>query len=315
MLSDGLRRRTIVNEDYIQEVPNARKKTSLSGRDRAEGWTHAKRSGHMHESDIAARLQSDLAFANGLSIRCFNETLGRPIEVSGGGTSAERVEDLFGSRTNGKPDLYVKWSAQRAARISLKKSMGGQVFLTSVARFVTGFEKQFGIHVPEKVRMGLDLFIGGSESQLREAMKGRRFCGPIHRRTGVSQEEHQSRLLGVTLEEHFSSEWAATLTWFAANIGDIAEFAFARGYAIRRTDFATHVWYLEPSHAPRFDLVVPVAQIKVCASRKRDEVRVGSRNGGSTIQLPFGFLQMHAPQSKNLMQFHHNYKKVKALVG
>jgi len=295
-------------------VPKTPKKSSGSGRNRAQGWTHAKRSGHRHESDVAARLQSDLVFANGLSVRCFNEKLGRPAKVSGGGASAEHVEDLFGSRTNGKPDLYIEWSAHRAVTISLKKSTGGQVFLTSVARFVAGFEKQFGVKVPTRVRTGLDLFIGGNESQLRKAMAGKQFRGPIHRRTGVSQEEHQTRLLGLTLERHFPSEWTATLDWFASNIGDIADFVFARGYATRHSDFATHIWYLEPGHTPEFDLIVPVTRIKSGASGKRDEVRVGSRNGGSTIQLPFGFLQMHAPKSENLMQFHHNYEKVKALV-
>lgn len=302
------------SETYIQVMPKVPRKSSKSGRNRAQGWTHAKRSGHRHESDVAARLKSDLVFANGLSIRCFNEKLGRPTNVGGGGASAEHVEDLFGSRTNGKPDLYVEWSANRFARISLKKSTGGQVFLTSVARFVTGFEKQFGIKVPTKVRTGLDLFIGGNESQLRKAMAGRQFRGPIHRRSGVSQEEHQTRLLGLTLEEYFPTEWTATLNWFAENIGDIADFVIARGYAKRATDFATHIWYLEPSHTPQFDLIVPIAKIKAGAFKKRTEVCVGERNGGSTIQLPFGFLQMHAPKSENLMQFHHNYDKVRDLI-
>lgn len=295
-------------------MPRASKRSSGSGRNRAQGWTHAKRSGHRHESDVAARLQSDLVFADGLSIRCFNEKLGQPAKVSGGGASAEHVEDIFGSRTNGKPDLYVEWSTHRAARISLKKSTGGQVFLTSVARFITGFEKQFGIAVPTNVRTGLDLFIGGNGSQLRKAMAGRQFCGPIHRRSGVSQEEHQTRLLGLTLEKYFPSEWSTTLNWFAENIGDIADFVFARGYAIRPADFATHIWYLSPRHTPQFDLIVPVARIKAGALRKRAGVRVGKRNGGSTIQLPFGFLQMHAPQSENLMQFHHKYEKVRDLI-
>lgn len=292
----------------------ASKKTSISGRNRAEGWTHAKRSGHRHESEVAARLQSDLVFANELSVKCFSEKLGRPAKVSGGGASAEHVEDLFGARTNGKPDLYVEWSAQRAARISLKKSSGGQVFLTSVPRFVIGFEKQFGVQVPTKVRTVLELFIGGNKLQLQKAMNGKRFCGPFHRRSGISQEEHQVRLLGLTLEKYFPSEWSATLKWFTENIGDLAEFVFARGYASKKTDFATHIWYLDQNHTPQFNLVIPVAQIKAGATKKQTEVRVGDRNGGSTIQLPFGFLQMHAPRSENLMQFHHNLEKVRSLV-
>lgn len=298
---------------YIQVMPRTPKRSPASGRNRAQGWAYAKRSGHRHESDVARRLQSDLVFANGLSIRCFDKSLGLPVHINGGGASADRVEDLFGSRTNGKPDLYVEWSGGLTARISLKKSKGGQVFLTSVARFITGFEKQFGVKVPTKVRTGLDLFIGGDASKLRLALAGRPFCGPIHRRSGVSQEEHQTRLLGLTLEKYFSSEWTTTLNWFSENIADITDFVFARGYATRPTDFATHIWYLEPSDTPHFDLIVPVNRIKAGAFKKRSEIRVGERNGGSTIQLPFGFLQMHDPQSENQMQFHHKYEKVRDL--
>ena len=51
---------------------------------------------------------------------------------------------------------------------------------------------------------------------------------------------------------------------------------------------------------------------KICegAVRKTEqETYYGEKNGGTTIQLPFGFVQWH--QAK--MQFHHNYWKVKAL--
>jgi hypothetical protein len=294
-------------------VPKLSKRNSRSGRDRAAGWTHAKRSGHRHESDIASRLRSDLSFADALSVRCFNEKLGLPANVGGGGASAKHVEDVFGARTNGKPDLYVEWSEHRTAKISLKKSTGGQVFLTSVERFVTGFEKQFGVNVPTSVKTGLDLFIGGNEPQLKRVMTGKRFCGPIHRRTEMSQEEHQTRLLGLTLERYFPSEWTATLDWFTANIGDIVDFVFARGHAKKAADFATHVWYLEPRQSPQFDLVLPITRIKVEATKRRAEICVGRR--GSTIQLPFGFLQMHAPKSANFMQFHHSFKKLNGLAA
>lgn len=41
----------------------------------------------------------------------------------------------------------------------------------------------------------------------------------------------------------------------------------------------------------------------------------GTRNGGSTIQLPFGFVQWHSPRKiiPGNLQFHHSYKKIKSL--
>lgn len=186
-------------------MPKIPKKASVPGRNRAQGWTYAKRSRHRHENDVAARLRSDLVFANGLSVRSFNEKLGRPVKVSGDGASAEHVEDFFGSGTNGKPELSIEWSAHHAVRISLKKSTGGHVFLISVARLVSGFEKQFEVEVSTKARTGIDLLIGGSESQLRNAVAGRRLRGPIHRRIGVTQEEHRTRLPEVPIEFYYFS--------------------------------------------------------------------------------------------------------------
>ena len=293
-------------------MPKTPSPDSKSGRNRAEGWKYAKNSGHSHEDYVASRLRSDLTFANNLSISCFNMKLGQPV-VSGGGASATHVKDVFDKRTNGKPDLYIEWPANRVVRISLKKSTGGQVFLTSVERFVAGFEKQFRVQVPTKVKAGLDLFIGGDSKRIHQLMKNKEYCGPIHRRTGASQEEHQNRLVGKTLEKFFPSEWVATLDWFKDNIGEIAEFAFARGYASEESDFASHVWYLSVEPNPKRNLVVPISKIKTGSARLKNEVNVGERNGGSTIHLPFGFLQMHAPKSENLMQFHHSFKKIESL--
>ena len=41
----------------------------------------------------------------------------------------------------------------------------------------------------------------------------------------------------------------------------------------------------------------------------------GARNGGSTIQLPFGFVQWHSPRKiiPGNLQFHHSYEKIKSL--
>ena len=42
----------------------------------------------------------------------------------------------------------------------------------------------------------------------------------------------------------------------------------------------------------------------------------GNKTGGSTIQLPFGFVQWHSPKKviPGCMQFHHNYQKIKDLM-
>ena len=40
-------------------------------------------------------------------------------------------------------------------------------------------------------------------------------------------------------------------------------------------------------------------------------ITYGNNNGGTTIQLPFGFVQWH----KGQMQFHHSYEKIRNLLN
>lgn len=285
-----------------------------SGRSRQEGWKHAKVDGHLNEDRLSARLKTDLELSNYLSVQCFSKRLGIPTNVSGGGASADHVTDVFGSRTNGKPDLEISWSPTQTIRVSVKKSQGGQVFLTSVSRFSEGFQKHFGKAVPPKVRRGLDLFIGGDREIIEKAMKGKEFLGPKHRRTGVPLEIHQGRLVALTLDHHFSEDWKATLQWFRSNIGAITDFAFARGYAKDSSDFATHIWYVKAQTSTDNGSVSKISNLIEACTRNSEDIAVGPKNGGTTIQLPFGFLQMHAPKSENLMQFHHNRSKIESLL-
>ena len=43
-----------------------------------------------------------------------------------------------------------------------------------------------------------------------------------------------------------------------------------------------------------------------------DGTEYGNVGGGTTIQLPFGFVQWHSPTKKipGDMQFHHNHEKI-----
>ena len=286
----------------------------LSGRNRQEGWKHAKVDGHLNEDRLSARLNTDLELSNYLSIQCFSKRLGIPSSVSGGGASADHVTDVFGGWTNGKPDLEISWGPTQTIRVSVKKSRGGQVFLTSVDRFSEGFQKHFGKAVPSQVKKCLNLFIGGDRELINNAMKGKKFLGPKHRRTGVPLEVHQGRLVALSLAHHFSEDWDATLTWFKANIGAITDFAFARGYAKQSSDFATHLWYVKAETLTDNGAVSKISDLVKACTKNSDGVAVGPKNGGTTIQLPFGFLQMHAPKSENLMQFHHSRSKISALL-
>ena len=288
-------------------------KKTTKGRNRSEGWKHAKVSGHWNEENLSELLRDDEAFGRAVGVRLFGRDVGKPVEVSGGGSSAAHVEDIFGGSTNGKTDIYVGWSGQNPINLSVKKSVGGQVFLTSVDRFMAGFEFHFGDVVPKRVREMFHLFIGTDKNQCDLIMNGRTYFGPNHK-SGDLQELHQHRVLAVTLAHHFPKDWNATLDWTKFNAGKIAEFAFSRGYAKSKTDYATHVWYFVADGAgDEIDCLIPINQIVQHSKSRTTEVITGPRNGGSTILFPFGFLQMHSPQKNNQIQLHHSYAKVRRL--
>jgi hypothetical protein len=57
----------------------------VNGRNRSEGWTHAKLSGHALEDQLADALQRDSGLASGLHEDCFG--VAEPLEESRQATS------------------------------------------------------------------------------------------------------------------------------------------------------------------------------------------------------------------------------------
>jgi hypothetical protein len=287
-----------------------------SGRDRAEGWQWAKTSGHLNEKLLAQLLTEDETFGREIGRRVFGRDVGLAVEVNGGGAGAGHVADIFGSHTSGKPDICVRWNQSEPVNFSIKKSMSGQVFLTSVERFFRGYEHHFEESVPERVATMMRLFIGVDPQECDLVMRGKSYLGPKSRGNDKLQEQHQHRLLGVTLDRYFPVDWNATLNWLDMRCRQIADFAFARGYAQNQSDFATHVWYFVPDgEKVLINQIFPISEIIRNSALTSNRVAVGPRNGGSTIVFPFGFLQMHSPYVHNQIQFHHQYEKIGTLGG
>jgi hypothetical protein len=194
--------------------------------------------------------------------------------------------------------------------------MSGQVFLTSVDRFFKGYEHHFEESVPERVATMMRLFIGSNPRECDVVMRGKSYLGPKTRGSSKLQEQHQHRLLGITLDHYFPKDWKATLDWLDSRCSQIADFAFSRGYAKNKSDFATHVWYfVADGKGDPVNKIFPISEIIHHSSSTSKRVSIGPNNGGSTIIFPFGFLQMHSPQVNNQVQFHHQYSKFSHLTG
>jgi hypothetical protein len=277
-------------------------------RTRAEGWKFAKLSGHENEAAFGAALTSAHEFVEVLYQAKYG-LQSDPIHFRVLTDGMASVPDIAGGSTIAKPDIVVEFSDEKFVNISLKKSFGGQVWLASLPRLIEVLEKGHNITVPEEVRFCLSLFIGGSNTYAYQEFFDLGLAASRHETPKVAEQEaHQNRLVAQSINRIAPSEWDQTLGFFRSNIDKITSAAFSRGAALNPRNWADFLIY---TGVPIEDGVFSIATLIAAAKdRAEDLVTPGPRNGGSTIQLPTGFMQMHKPQGENQVQFHHSYKKI-----
>ena len=134
----------------------------MGNRNRASGWKYAKISGHKNESIIESLMNSDEKYQ-----KAFLNKIGNPNSVikhiETGGIYEKDVECIFEEKkTKSKTDMKVFLDDGSTYNISIKKSLGGQVYLISDSRFIEGFEKQYNIEIPSAIKRGIQLFWGSA---------------------------------------------------------------------------------------------------------------------------------------------------------
>lgn len=269
-------------------------------RNRASGWQHAKLSGHKNEADVGQLFNDDrfrIDFSKRLGI-------GEIESVSVGGLYETDVIGVLGDKTKSKTDLTIRLQDGKTVNVSIKKSAGGQVYLIGVDRFIAGFEKQFNKTIPSDVKELLYIYFYGSPmtNELLDTpsvVKG-------EAASLVAYQQRHNRLVWTSLKNWDENKYDLLLWWFKDNISDIAEFCFSRGLAANRKDWAQYVWYINLLGEDNFDEIFSIEDIKSAVAAATDGIYPGLHNGGSTTQLPFGFVQWH--QAK--MQFHHSLEKL-----
>ena len=277
----------------------------MCSRNRAEGWRHAKISGHENEDCIEQLLIDDDVMASSFLSR-IGKSGNHILSIKGGGCSESNVPSVLGGSTKSKSDMYVSLSNLEIARVSLKKSLGGQVYLVTIANFISVYEKHFE-EIPSDVKRAIGLY-WGSESDVSEIVKQ---YGGKHK----AYEMRKHRLVAETLNKYNRNLAECLINWFRRNIGKIAELCFSRGAAKDASDWAQFVWYKNELGEMSIDDILPIDQIALRSQDASSRISFGSRTGGSTIQLPFGFVQWHSPskQIPGCLQFHHNYESVRQL--
>lgn len=278
----------------------------MSERNRSEGWKHAKLSGHENEARVKELLDTDSAYAQKFLTRigCANKTLS---STSIGGLHEHNVESVSGHKTKSKTDLKLFFTDDTVIKISVKKSLGGQVYFVRAKNFIQTFETQFGKKIPEDVQKAINLFWAADSNAglIIEDYADRSNFFEYN-----MQIRHKS-LNANTLKLYDEKLYKGLLGWFKDNMYELTYLCFATGAVKDKEEWSDFVWYKNMLGENVVDEVFNIVEISKAAERKADEeVYFGAANGGTTIQLPFGFVQWHQKQ----LQFHHSYLKVSALL-
>ena len=279
----------------------------MEQRNRAEGWQHAKLSGHENEELVKERLDTDATYA-----QAFLKRLGMPGEkirkTEIGGLHETNVPSVNGKRkTKSKTDLKIYLESGRVINISIKKSLGGQVYFVGASLFIDTFEKQFGKPIPDPVKRGLQLFWTGAKDAVQI----------IEQHADKTAEDNydlqlRHKSLNATTLKAYSEELHRTLLdWFRDNAYELTKLSFAMGAARDQVEWSDYVWYINLLGEHQTDAIFSIeALAKAVADAAADDTAYSTKNGGTTILLPFGFVQWH--QKK--MQFHHKYAQISKLL-
>ena len=276
----------------------------MSERNRAEGWQHAKLSGHENEALVEGSTENDSALQERI-LACGKKTGAKIKSIEFGGLNETDVPCILEGMTKSKTDMHVNLEDGSSINISIKKSVKGQVFLIGVDRFTEGFEKQFKKTIPKDVKRAISLFWGTADDT-KDVVEA-------HSIKNKAYETRKHRIVKNTLETYDANLTKALLDWFNDNMPEIFDFCFAKGLAKNESDWATVIWYRNELSENDMDELYLIEDIKTKLTKTAE---YGTRTGGSTIQLPFGFVQWHSPKGKipGQIQFHHDYRKIKELM-
>ena len=269
-------------------------------RNRAEGWTFAKLSGHKNENRLAKLINDDSTYKKHLQNR-----LGLKEEILSckeGGIFEKNTKDIFGKSTKRKTDLILTCGNNTFVNISLKKSRSGQAYLIGLDRFIEGFQKQFNTKIDKDVIEALNLFFGNSD-KVKNII-----TDPKYKDIAIKikkYETRKNRLTHETLKLYDSKLADILIHWFRQNIANLFLFCFERGLGSEKNDWAHFIFYLNLVEDVNIDNIFNIKELfmkyKNLTPQHKEKIIFGDRNGGTTIVLPFGSVQWHL----NQMQFRH----------
>lgn len=281
-------------------------------RNRSEGWQYAKLTGHENEKEIMSVLLTDKKFISDL--QCRLHTSDKDVEsIEFSGLNEKDIPSVYssGRKTKSKTDLKIIYIDGSTSNISIKKSLGGQVYLVKASNFIECFEKQTGKTIPNDVQYAISLFWANAGKDAVEIIK--KYSDKSDVKFYNTQLRHES-LNATTLQRFDNNMYNKLLYWFKENSYELAFLAFSAGAVADKKEWSEFVWYknLIKSDFSDYDFIFPIKEICRASKRNSDDMTYyGEKNGGTTIQLPFGFVQWH----QRSMQFHHNFDKINLILS
>jgi hypothetical protein len=278
----------------------------MEHRDRANGWQHAKLSGHKNEDLVKNLLDVNENFQNSFLSRV-NRSSARITYTSIGGLHETNVPSVNDRKTKSKTDLKVFLDNNEMVNVSIKKSLHGQVYFIRAGLFIDTFEKQFGVTIPSEVQRAINLFWSAADDAVTIIEE---FADKSNSKNYYLQLRHRS-LNATTLKTYDEHLYNIMLAWFADNAYELSKLSFSMGAVHDRSEWSDYIWYINLLGENDTDDLFLIEDVCHAArDAAHTETYYGTYYGGTTIQLPFGFVQWH--QGK--MQFHHDYNKLKNLL-
>lgn len=279
----------------------------MEQRNRSTGWQYAKISGHQNEQLAKELLETDPAYAQD-----FLRRLGRPKaklrSVSVGGLHETNVPSILdGRKTKSKTDLKVLLKNGETIRLSVKKSLGGQVYFVRAELFIKTFQQHFLQPIPRQVQRAIRLFWAAADDAVEILQR----CGDLGNPKNYQLQLRHKSLNAATLRAYDETLYQALLFWFRDHVYELARLCFSMGAVRSPEEWAQFLWYINLLGEHKVDALFSID--KVCDAAKKNasqQTYYTSTNGGTTIRLPFGFVQWHQGQ----LQFHHDYDKISQML-
>ena len=278
----------------------------MAQRNRATGWKHAKLSGHTNEACVKELLDTDKEYCDDFLQR-IDRSNEKIKSTSIGGLHETNVPGILGKKTKSKTDLKIFCESGDTITVSIKKSLNGQVYFVRADLFIDVFEKHFNEKIPANVQRAIKLFWAASDDAIDIIEK---YGDRSDAKSYDLQIRHKS-LNATTLKAYDKSLYDAMLKWFTDKAYNLTKLAFTMGAAKDPNEWSEYVWYINLLGENDVDEIFHIEEIcQAAASVAEKETYYGDSNGGTTIQLPFGFVQWHQSQ----LQFHHSYEKISNLL-